>query len=679
MPRQARRQSLIFGWIAFFVAVTAVACQVTLADQAIDLRGRITERATGQPIAGIDVGVSRAVTLQGKGRRRQVKPERRTKTGSDGTFAFAIPGDAPGLDSVALFTFGRDRVNVVYPNVPIGTAAPRIRDLQTDAVVWLDLRRDVGEIELRLPAPPTVMRDVMVAMRDGTRLATDVYLPAGERKTLPVLLYRTPYNKLGGGIPISHLDNGYAVVRQDFRGRFASEGENDVPFLPDAWGEQQDGYDTIQWVAAQPWCNGKIATVGASAGGITQVMTAGSAPPHLACQVISVACGSLYHHAAYTGGAFRKGDVESWLRSNRFDPECLKIFLDHPHYDDYWRAVDASTRSRQINVPGLFMGGWYDVFCQGTIDAFVWRQYEGGPGARGRQKLIMGPWVHGRGDQLGQFTLPEHARKAPGGKEDGGWLEHWLKGIDNGVMKSAAVTYYVMGAFDEPGAPGHEWRHSERWPIPFTATPLYLHYDGGLRFTKPSGNSQPRSYEYNPAKPVPTIGGCNLTFSSGPRDQRTLEDRADVLLYTTAPLDAPLEVTGRIEAILYASSSCRDTDFSVKLTDVYPDGKSVLIQDGIIRARYRHSFEREELLTPGDIYEFKVDLWSTSLIFNRGHRIRVAISSSNAPRFEPNPNTGDPFRANNRKVVATNTLYHDARHPSHILLPVVTSSYRAPE
>ncbi len=641
------------------------------AEQHVSLKGRVIDEASGKPIPGIEVGVVRATALGGKGPRSRVKPERVAVADDEGRFEFSVPITMPGLRDVFAFTCAKDRVNLIHPDVKFGTPTPTARDLRHSEMARLDLTHGVTGINFCLPPPPTIMRDVMVSMRDGTKLATDVYLPAGKHPPLPALLYRTPYNKASRGLPFSQLDKGYAVVWQDFRGRFGSEGETDLPFLPDAWGKQQDGYDAIEWAASQPWCNGKVATLGASAGGITQVMTAGSAPPHLVCQSIAVACGSMYHHAVFQGGAFRRATVQGWLKNNKFSPECLRLFLDHPLYDDLWRSVDASTRSAEINVPGTFIGGWYDLFCQGTIDAFLWRQHQGGPGARGKQKLLMGPWVHGRSRKIGEFMLPEQAVRPPPETSPTAWLDYWLKGVGNGVVNGPAVAYYIMGAFDEPGAPGHEWRHLDVWPVPSTTTPFYLHADGRLRKSEPPSSGESRSYRYDPEDPVPTLGGCNLILARGPFDQRRIEDRPDVLLYTSEPLAEPIEVTGRIKMVLFASSSCRDTDFTAKLTDVYPDGKSVLIQDGIIRARYRNSFEREELLAPGKVYRFEIDLWSTSIIFNRGHRLRVAISSSNAPRFEPNPNTGDPFRANDRTVIARNSVYHDAEHPSHLLLPVV--------
>jgi predicted acyl esterase len=635
----------------------------------VSLSGRVIEEGTEKPLQGIQVGAARWFKLGKLTWKERVQPERTATTGENGDFTFTIPAHAPGMNKVVVFTCGEDRGNLIFKDAPFEGRVPQAKDFEQPGVVAIDLTRDATGVIFTLPETPDFRHNVMVPMRDGTRLATNIFLPQGEGPW-PAILSRTPYGK-SDKIPTGQLQNGFAVVRQDFRGRFGSEGKDDMPFINDGWGELQDGYDTIEWIAEQPWCNGKVGTAGGSAGGITQVMTAGVAPPHLTCQLIAVAFGSMYHHAAYQGGAFRKALVEGWLQNHEFSPHCLEKVLAHPSYDQLWKQVDANNRSEHIQAPGFFTGGWYDVFCQGTIDAFMWRQCEGGKGARGKQKLIMGAWVHGRKQKLGEFDLPRHALRSPLETRGGGWFEYWLKDEDNGIMDEAPVHYYVMGAFGEPGAPGHEWRSSDVWPIPSQPTPFYLHGDGTLSRAKPENQDKLRSYDYDPTKPVPTLGGCNLVLDKGPYDQQPVESRPDVLLYTSEPLEQPLEVTGRIKAYLWASSSCKDTDFTVKLTDVYPDGKSVLIQDGIIRARFRNSFEREELMTPGNIYRFEIDLWSTSIVFNTGHRIRVAVSSSNAPRFEPNPNTGDPFRANSNTIVATNTIYHDGKHPSHILLPVV--------
>jgi putative CocE/NonD family hydrolase len=232
------------------------------------------------------------------------------------------------------------------------------------------------------------------------------------------------------------------------------------------------------------------------------------------------------------------------------------------------------------------------------------------------------------------------------------------------------VAYYVLGDVTEPDGPGNEWRFADDWPVPATEVPFYFHEGGVMDMVAPGGAEAPDVYDYDPIDPVPTLGGANLTISKGPYDQAGLETRDDVIVFTTAPLTEPLEITGQVTVVLYASSSALDTDFTAKLGDVYPDGRSMLVCDGIIRARHRNTQAADELLTPGEVYAFTIDLWETCIAFNTGHRIRVDISSSNYPRFDANPNTGEPFNQATGTAVATNTIYHDADHPSHLLLRV---------
>jgi putative CocE/NonD family hydrolase len=510
----------------------------------------------------------------------------------------------------------------------------------------------------------------MVAMRDGVKLATDVYLPRGDGP-FPAVFVRTPYGKTDRGMPAvgGFLPRGMAVVVQDMRGRFDSEGEN-LPFVEDSPGQHHDGYDTIAWIRRQSWSNGNVATLGGSAAGITQNLLAPTAPEGLKAQHIAVAAASLYHHAAYVGGALRECQVENWIRRNHFDPKAEELFRAHPEFDEFWRPSDTRLQAAAINVPAVLVGGWFDTFAQGTIDSFVSRQHQGGPGARGRQKLVMGPWTHlvGR-SPVGELTFPDfafpHEYSAPR------WFDYHLKGIDNGVRDEPAVTYYVLGDVSDPTAPGNVWRRAADWPIPARETPFYFQTPGGLAGKKPEASAAHAEYTFDPADPCPTIGGNNLTIPAGPRNQNHIEKRRDVVLFTSEPLKEPFEVTGRVDARIFVSSSAVDSDLSVRLCDVYPDGKSYNIAEGMLRLRYRKSFEKPEALTPGEVVEATVDCWSTSIVFNRGHRLRVTVTSSNWPRFDVNPGTGKPFREGDRVVKQTNRIYCDAAHPSCILLPVV--------
>ncbi len=507
----------------------------------------------------------------------------------------------------------------------------------------------------------------MVPMRDGVRLATDVYLPVRDG-SFPVILIRTPYNKDGlRNVGIEGVKRGYAVVIQDTRGRFASEGAN-LPFETDA----RDGYDTVEWLIKQPWCNGKIGTLGGSALGITQLLLAGTGTNRISAQHITVGAPSMYFDGVYPGGEFRKSMVEDWLRITQFHPSALKIWRSHPTFDAYWRSGEINDKYVRVNCPAVHIGGWFDIFAQGTINAFLGYQTQGGPGARGKQKLLIGPWTHAVfQEKAGELTFPK-AKNPPTRYSDAWlWFDHYLKGIDNGVDREPPVTYYVMGDVDDPSAPGNEWRTADTWPpTEATLTPLYLHPDKKLSWDKPIKAGKV-TYTYDPVNPVPTIGGYQLTIPAGPKDQREIESRPDVLVFTTEPLEEPLEITGRVRVIIWASSDAPDTDFVARLCDVYPDGRSYNICEGILRACFREGFSRPKWLEKGKIYRFEIDLWSTSIVINKGHSLRLHITSSSFPGWEANPNTGKLVYESNKMQIAHNTIYMDAQHPSHALLPVV--------
>ncbi|MBN1422835.1 MAG: CocE/NonD family hydrolase [Planctomycetes bacterium] len=508
-----------------------------------------------------------------------------------------------------------------------------------------------------------------VAMRDGIRLATDIHLPPGEGPW-PSILIMTPYGRKGmGAFAVAMNARGYAAVFQDFRGRFDSEGEDWPVFQSCGWTGHRDGYDTVEWIASQPWSNGKVGGAGISGPGIALNMMAPSKPPHLVCLYVAIAFSSMYHQAAYQGGAFRKSLMETWLSQNKFSPDNLRTFRAHPDYDDFWRAYDCDAVADRVDVPVLFLGGWYDIFNAGTIRSYLTIQERGGPGARGKCRLVMEAYGHGRSADI---IFPDTGR--PPSTQilnflD--WFDLWMKKDGEGIEDIPPVRYYVMGDPADPAKAGNVWRSSRDWPIPAKSTPYYFHGDGTLRTEMPRKGAAPRTYTYDPADPVPTIGGANLMISKGPKDQRPVERRRDVLLFTSPALASPLEVTGPLSVKLWASSSAPDTDFAAKLCDVYPDGRSIIVADGIIRARHRKSLEKPEPLEPGKVYPFDIDLWWTSIAFGAGHRIRVAISSSNAPRFEPNPNTGKPSGTDREMRVAKNAIHLDAEHPSHIALPVI--------
>lgn len=496
----------------------------------------------------------------------------------------------------------------------------------------------------------------MVAMSDGVKLATDIYLPKDGEGPFPTLLIRTPYNKNGNRATAANVGRlGYALVVQDMRGRFASEGHHAIIFGNDGiGGEHQDGHNTIDWVAKQKWSNGKVITYGQSALGISQNMAAPGAPAALKGQVVGVAFSDYYSQGAYQGGVWRKELLEGWLKQTKMDDVNLPTFLEHTTYDAFWKKLSAEAHADKVDAPGVFTGGWYDIFVQGTINSFVEINRRGGPNARGKCFLVIAPTAHGPFSE--KVDYPDVIKAPINFVAPMNILDHWIGKPNSTVKDLKPVHYYVMGDCDTKGAPGNFWRSADTWPPAAKSTAFYFHPDKSLQ-TKVPQTDEKLSYKYDPENPVPTVGGQNLLIYKGPMDQRKVESRPDVLLFTSEPLTEPLEVTGRITASLFVSSDCPDTDFTVKLSDVYPDGKSLLVTDGIRRASLRKSFEKHEPLVANEVYELEVDLWSTSLVFNAGHRIRIAVSSSNVPRFEPNPNTGDPHFTPDKSRVATNTLH----------------------
>jgi len=558
--------------------------------------------------------------------------------------------------------------------------------------------------------------NVMVPMRDGVRLSTDIYLP-DSRGPFPVILIRTPYNnnrEPDVQDAVYFASRGYAVLLQDVRGRGDSEGEW-APFLHEAG----DGFDAQEWAGKQSWSTGKVGTSGASYVGLTQWLPAPLRNPYLSALAPRVGFSNLYHNWVYTGGAFqlgfnlRWGAIQMHTKTNRMQylwlptevhlstlywhlplitgdeaagrpNQFYKEWIRHPSYDAYWeRLGNVEMQYAEIDVPAYGFGGWYDVFLQSTLNNFMGVKKQGhSEKARRGQKILIGPWIHCLGDRgtcskTGDIDFwPASLIDLRG--EELRWFDYWLKGMDNGILDEPRVKVFVMGR--------NRWREADTWPIPGTRyTRYYFHSrgtanslegNGGLGTAAPV-NEPPDTFVYDPGHPVPTLGGSTCCgedvtpITMGPRDQRPAEERSDVLVYTTPPLEEEMEVTGPVSVVLYAASEARDTDFTAKLVDVFPDGYAMNVAQGIIRARYRDSWERPALLEPGHVYKYAIDLWSTSNCFLRGHRIRVEISSSNFPQFDRNPNTGNPFGLDAELRTATQTVYHDADHPSHILLPVV--------
>lgn len=530
------------------------------------------------------------------------------------------------------------------------------------------------------PVAAQTPAEVFVTMPDGVRLATDLYLPIGHGwGPWPVILQRTPYGKqsaLSANTCLAWWAQGFVCVAQDVRGTGRSEGHNTV-FRDD----RADGQATIDWITRQTWSNDRIGTFGGSALGITEYALAPGAPSALKCQLPVVATPDFYHHAAFAGGALRYGLAHPWL-AGQGALDFYEQLRQHRQWDSWWQETDVVSRVDTINVPGLHVGGWYDIFLQGTLDAFRLVQHQGGTKARGTQKLVIGPWTHtGLGStQAGQLTYPANAMSYGELLQDWrDWFLHHLQGDKPAVASWPAVRIYLMGAVGEPGAPGNQWLELEDWPALAWTVPFYLEAGGGLDRLLPAGGQ--RALLSDPSNPVPTRGGANLFDTVdgayqgvGPEDQSVIEGRADVLAFSTPVLGEPLPVVGSLRAVLWVRPDTRDLDLAVRVTDVYPDGRSMLVVDGIARARMRCGDDRECLLTPGQPTEIAVDLTSAALVLNAGHRLRILVSGSNWPRFEVNPNNGNDLNNPGPSIVAHPVLLVGPVYPSRIELPVLRSS-----
>lgn len=522
-------------------------------------------------------------------------------------------------------------------------------------------------IHVLLALEPSVT--LQIPMRDGLKLSTDLYLPHKDAKNLPCILLRLPGGR--NAEPWKSYSAlcayGYVVAIQDTRSSIDLEGKT-LPYLSDGWWKHKDGYDTVEWLAKSEYTNGKIGTLGFSAAGLTQVLMAPTAPPSLKCQYIGTAPGSLYHHAIFPGGQLLKNQVEGWLGLYAKDQGVLAQVCNQPFYNSFWEYLDAVKMASSVKTPGFHYGGWYDTFLQGTLDGFASRQNNGDVGARDTQKLVIGPWTHyyPLSKKLGDFEVPCMGYTPPFDMQPNRWFDYYLKDIQNGINDVPAVSYYVMGPFDGEASSGNVWKSSNVWPIPSTKTAFYLSQDKKISKTSPLDNTS-LTYKYDPDMPTPTLGGSNLFLESGPKDQRCIEEGSDVITFTTDVLPEDLEITGHVKAKLFIASDSQDTDIVVRLTDVYPDGRSILILDGIYRTGFHH-LEPFDSTKPKEI---EVDLWSTSLVFAKGHKIRVSICSSNYPKYEKNLNVGLTGANTGLCKVATNTIYFGKDYPSQLILPVI--------
>ncbi len=511
---------------------------------------------------------------------------------------------------------------------------------------------------------PITVETFMVPMYDGVELATDVYLPFNWG-SYPVILLRTPYGKdKESSFGYLAAANGYAVVIQDVRGRYESQGENhpfEYAYL--------DGHATVEWIYAQGWCNGKIGTAGMSALGINEYLMAPNLPDYVKCQYAIVATSNLYKYGATENGVMRHSLVYDWTDS--VDAEDWRNdALLHPDYDDYWKKFAIDDDVEDINLPAFHIGGWYDIFSQGTINAFKQYQENGGDGAKGKQKLIMGPWTHGGKYVVkqGELTYPTNSLLS-NVEHPFQWFKYYLKDVGS-VDNIPTVQYYVMGACGEDDAPGNEWRETDSWPVPAYDAKLYLTTDNKLLWHTEDDNDS-LTFTSDPRNPTPTIGGANLEIANGPMDQRSLDSRTDLLQFETDPFPVPIEITGELQFSCYLSITTLDADICVRVCDVYPDGREMLILDGALDLRFRNGVDHEELLTPGDIYHVTFSLWSTSIIINRGHKLKIFVSGNNYPRFEVNPQDGSTLYSGNSTPMDSDiTIYMGPDYPSSLLIPV---------
>ncbi|MGV3661635.1 MAG: CocE/NonD family hydrolase [Prosthecobacter sp.] len=521
----------------------------------------------------------------------------------------------------------------------------------------------------KLDLPGVREQHVMIPMRDGPRLSAFLYLPEGEGKW-PVVFEQRYASLTGAGTRKNSADlarRGYAVAMVNFRGSQLSEGRY-VGYRALAWGEEKDGYDTCEWLATQPWSTGKVGSFGSSQGGFAQNFLAVTRPPHLACQYMVDTGLSLFHEGYRIGGVTRPGrfaDFGANCRNPEDNAALLREWDQHPDYDDYWRAEDCALHFDKMNVPCFTIGSWYDFMVQGSVKSFIGRR------PNSPQQLVLGPWLHGRlnkGSKVGDLVYPDNAAW-PEVEHMVRWFDHWLKGADNKVEQEPAVRYYVMGATGEADAPGNVWREAADWPPQVEKTSFYLQENAVLKASSPAAASSGTSYECDPLKPMEIAG---RSFP-GAKEVRAFEQQKDVRIWTTEPLAAPLEITGEVEAELWVKSTVKDTDFILRVSDVYPDGRSILLMDYPMRARYREGFEKEVLLEPGKPARLKWHIGWTSIILNKGHRLRVTVSSTGAPLYEPNNQTGGPQTIDWMKTTqtGTHTILHEKDHASRLLLPVI--------
>lgn len=510
-----------------------------------------------------------------------------------------------------------------------------------------------------------------VTARDGTQLYTLIFFPSNYTNgtQVPVVINRSPYGADNeAGAHTMWTDLGFGAIFQDMRGRYNSAGNFSF------WRYcGNDSFDTMQWVVQQPWSNGQIFSMGISADGIAESMEETTQPPWLLGQLIEVATADL-HPSVFINGAFRESLIEGWL-TEIGEASTISVITAHEAPSNFWEPMDLASNWARANVPAVHYGGWFDIFAQGTYDAYKFYQEQGGPRARGTQYLVMDPLGHCHG---GQEKQPDARTSLP----------TVIANTMFDVMSSTNDTQRVVQALQDKNitfltfyvsastslfSTGNFWVCRNTWPQ-VNYTNYYFQDNGELSLSAPTSAPSFSSYAYDPLNPVPTLGGANLLLSKcGSWDQSSLEKRSDVLTFTSETLLKAVAITGQVSLNFFVSSTAVDTDFMIKLTDVHPlSGKSMLVQDSAVRMRWRNeSWTTPQLMSPNTIYQVEIDLFPVSYIFNAGHKIRVDVSSSNFPRFSINPNNGQALNSSAAPVGAINSVFHDTQHPSYLALPVV--------
>ncbi|MHB1357337.1 MAG: CocE/NonD family hydrolase [Anaerolineae bacterium] len=547
-----------------------------------------------------------------------------------------------------------------------------------------------------------ILRNVQIAMRDGVLLATTIYLPLNDSPS-PVVLVRTAYNR--SGLYDSYFPrHGMALVVQDCRGRYGSLGEH-YPFA----NETDDGYDTLEWIGRQPWCNGRVGMYGDSYLAATQFAAVRSGHSLLKAVTPRFMAGDCWKRAYYVDGVFSLALTWSWLcfevagrTSDASAMPLLKVadllrtlpiaaldeasgvgrvpsyraYVEHSRYDALWQALNISSDYPLYRMPALFVGGWYDNYAQEAVNSYQGvRDHAPSPELAASHRLLIGPWTHGINSRsvLGEIDFGAVALAENDATQR--WLDCILHERDPRDFQASPIRLFVMGI--------NRWRDEYEWPLARTRyVNYYLRADGRLSPAAPSESEQPDHYTYDPADPAPTLGGNHSVgpynpglyelAKPGPYDQRPNESRPDFLVYTSDPLAKDTEVTGPVRVTLYASSSAPDTDFVARLTDVFPDGRSINITEGVIRARFREDvWGTPRLMEPGTVYAFTIDLQVTSNVFLEGHRIRVDITSSNFPLWDRNLNTGNDPGSDKQMVIARQTIWHTSARSSSVILPII--------